>query len=80
LASNHQLSILNELKLIQSKHPQIGLSELLTMATLNGAKALGLEDSIGSFKPGKKPGILLLNGSGIKNGSLTADSKVQRII
>ncbi len=80
LASNHQLSILNELKLIQSKHPQIGLSELLTMATLNGAKALGLQDSIGSFKPEKKPGILLLNGSGINNGSLTADSTVQRII
>ena len=31
------------------------------MATINGAKTLGLEDKIGSFKEGKKADIIIIN-------------------
>lgn len=60
LASNHQLSILAELKILQTYYPMVPLPELLQWATLNGAKALGIQDAFGSFEQGKKPGILLL--------------------
>lgn len=78
LASNHQLSILDELKLIQKNHPQIPLSILLEMATMNGAEALNMDKKIGSFQKGKLPGVLWLKNVNLQTESL-ADSSVQRI-
>ena len=40
----------------------IPLAELVKWATVNGAKALGLEHTIGSVEIGKRPGIVLLEG------------------
>ncbi len=60
LASNHQLSILEELKTIRKYYPAIDKYELLQWATLNGAKALGMEKQLGSFEEGKTPGVLLI--------------------
>lgn len=61
LASNHQLSVLEEIKTLQLHFPHVSLTTLLQAATLNGAKALGMDDVLGSFEKGKKPGILLLD-------------------
>lgn len=61
LASNHQLSVLAELQTIHQRYPQIEKSELLQWATLNGARALELDNVIGSFDVGKKPGVLIIN-------------------
>lgn len=58
LASNHELSIWSEVKMLQQHFPQIALEQLLTWATYNGAKALQMEDRIGSLEPGKRPGIV----------------------
>jgi aminodeoxyfutalosine deaminase len=58
LASNHQLSILSEIKTIQKHYPQIPLTEILQWATLNGAKALGFDMRLGSFEKGKQPGMV----------------------
>jgi len=63
LASNHQLSILAELQTLQRHFPQIEKVELLQWATLNGARALQLDDVLGSFESGKKPGVLILDES-----------------
>lgn len=63
LASNNQLSILAELQTIRRHFPQIATSELLQWATINGARALQLEEVVGSFEPGKKPGVLILDES-----------------
>jgi aminodeoxyfutalosine deaminase len=60
LASNHQLSILAELQTIRKHFPHISTNELLQWATLNGAKALELDDVVGSFEPGKKPGVIVV--------------------
>lgn len=51
LASNDTLSILDEMKFL-SLHHSIPPKTLLTMATLNGAKALGLESNTGQIKEG----------------------------
>ena len=51
LASNDTLSILDEMKFL-SLHHSIPLNTLFTMATINGAKALGLESKTGQIKEG----------------------------
>lgn len=61
LASNHQLSIPEEIKLLQKHFPGIPLDEILQWATLNGARALGCSDQFGSFEKGKKPGLVQWN-------------------
>jgi cytosine/adenosine deaminase-related metal-dependent hydrolase len=60
LASNWSLSIAGEMQTIRKYFPQIPLEEMLQWATINGAKALALDDRIGSFEKGKKPGVVLL--------------------
>ncbi len=52
-ASNHQLSILEEIKTIQQHFSKIKLETLLQWATINGANALGIQDKFGSFEKGK---------------------------
>jgi imidazolonepropionase-like amidohydrolase len=61
LASNWSLSILDEMKTIEKKFPQITLEEMLQWATSNGAKALGIDVQLGSFEKGKKPGVVLIS-------------------
>lgn len=61
LASNWSLNILGEIKTIQKKLPLIPLEEMLRWATINGARALQMESSLGSFEKGKKPGIVSIN-------------------
>lgn len=63
LASNHQLSVWEEIKTLQLHFPHLSLSVLLQAATLNGAKALGMENELGSFEKGKKPGVIVLENT-----------------
>lgn len=68
LASNHQLSILAEMQTLHRHFPSIAIEELFRWATLNGAKALQMENILGSFERGKKPGVVLSKSdlSGLK--------------
>ena len=63
LASNHQLSILAEIKALRGHSPGIRTEQLLGWATINGAKALQLDDILGSFERGKKPGLVLCDAT-----------------
>ena len=65
LASNHQLSIWEEINTLRTHFPHISLSVLLQAATLNGARALGIDDMLGTFEKGKKPGVLLIDNSSL---------------
>ena len=62
LTSNWQLSIWEEIKTIKKYQSYIPLETILTWATLNGAKALGFDDRLGSFEKGKTPGIIHITG------------------
>ncbi len=76
LASNHRLSVLSELVCIKKHYPHLDWARLLTWATLNSARALQMEDIVGTIEPGKKPGIIQLTGlddTGI-------DAQVKRVI
>lgn len=77
LGSNHQLSILEEMKTLHFQ-ADIPFQELLCWATLNGARFLGLDQQLGSFEKGKKPGLNLITG--MKEGTLTPETAIQRIL
>lgn len=79
LASNRELSVLAEMVALQQNFPELDLEELLQWATLNGAKALGIDAIFGSFEPGKKPGINLISGVDLKTLRLNGTSKVKRL-
>src|SRR5690606_6759429 len=80
LASNHQLSILAEMMTLQINFPELKLDELLTWATLNGAKALQIDTNFGSFELGKNPGVNLITGIDFKTMKLTDSSRVKRLV
>lgn len=77
LASNHQLSILEEIKIISKKHALIDTHELIKWATINGAEALGLSEKYGNLEKGKNPGIVLIEN--VKGKSLTENSIVSKV-
>ncbi len=78
LASNRGLSILDELKTLQGAFAWLDTPTLLRWATSNGAKALGLDGELGSFAPGRKPGVVQL--SGLEGGRLAAGTGVKRLM
>jgi aminodeoxyfutalosine deaminase len=80
LASNSRLSILAEMKTLSAMFPETGIEELILWSTLNGAEALGLEDTLGSFDRGKRPGVVLIEQEADNDVVLLPGSKVRRII
>ena len=78
LASNRSLSVLGELKTITGRG-EIPLHTLLKWATINGAKFLGLDEKLGSFEKGKKPGVNLIQEVDFQNMKLTKASTVKRL-
>jgi cytosine/adenosine deaminase-related metal-dependent hydrolase len=52
LASNSSLSLFSEMRELQRKEPWISSREVLEMATINGARAIGRGDSLGKIQPG----------------------------
>lgn len=61
LASNHQLCILSEMNTLKKNFPAISYDQMLPWATINGAKALGIDNQFGSFEKGKQPGLVLID-------------------
>ncbi|MBF0429697.1 MAG: amidohydrolase family protein [Fibrobacteria bacterium] len=52
MACNEDLSLFEEMHMFRSKYPHVDCSEVLKLATVNGARALGMEDSLGKLLPG----------------------------
>lgn len=68
VCSNNNLDMLEEMKIAALLHkvnkldPSIANAQtVLDMATINGAKALGLENEIGSLEKAKKADVVILN-------------------
>ena len=77
---NDDDDLLQEIALSQRLHRVPGLDnrhvtpgELLHMATLGGAKALTLDDHIGSLEPGKRADIVMLNWDRVSYPYLDAE-------
>ncbi len=52
LASNASLSLFSEMRAVRDAQPSLRASEILAMATVNGARALGQADALGRLAPG----------------------------
>ncbi len=66
VASNNNLNLFEEMKIASILHKRespedLDEQEVLDMATINGAKALGLEDKIGSVELDKKADLLVID-------------------
>ena len=60
LASNHDLNLWEEMAFVHQAFPEIAPENILQMATLNGARSIGLEEKLGSLSPGKRAALLFL--------------------
>ncbi len=78
LAGNYFLNPLYEMRLLQKQGKLHDLGYLIEMATLNGAKALGMEDKLGDLSKGKNPGLLHLTG--LEEDNITPKSKTTRLL
>jgi len=78
LASNDTLDMLEELKTIHAHYPDVDLNKSIRWATLNGAKALGLDADLGSIEVGKTPGLVLLKN--MNQLRFTKNVQVERIV
>ena len=78
LAGNWGLSVLDELKTITKHFPAVHLNELLQWATINGAKALQMDEVLGSFEKGKKPGVLIIEQ--LENNKVKEKSTISRLL
>jgi len=70
-ASNNNLNLFEEMhtaallaKLVSEDATALPAADLLMMATLNGAKALGLDHLVGSIEPGKRADLIAVDLSG----------------
>ena len=77
LSSNDELDMVRELYCLQEHFPEVPLEELLEWACRNGARFLGKEDVLGSFAPGSKAGVVLIDH--LQDGRLTAESHSRRL-
>jgi cytosine/adenosine deaminase-related metal-dependent hydrolase len=68
LASNPQLSIWEEMRLVRQDHPRLAPATVLAMATRGGAQCLGVHD-MGELAPGRKSDIIAVEATGITAGN-----------
>ena len=76
LASARKLSMVDNMLLLGD----IPLARLLSYATINGAKALGIEEKKGSLEVGKSPGLVIVEGVDYVTMQLTAEACSHRIL
>jgi cytosine/adenosine deaminase-related metal-dependent hydrolase len=80
-ASHPTLMPMDDILLIQKYHPDIPLNEILTWATLNGARAMNLDASLGSIEVGKRPGLVWIEGvEYMPTLRLKENAKMQRLV
>ena len=80
LASAESLSIFDEMAFVSKSFPSIPPAEILAMATVNGASALGLGDIFGSLTPGKRAAFVYVpvdvsSESGLRQALVNNDFK-----
>lgn len=79
LSSNDSLDMVSELRCLQENFSEVPLGEMLIWACRNGAEFLGKRAILGSIEPGKRPGIVLIDGLS-PEGRLTDASASRRLV
>lgn len=73
LASNPELSIWREMRLLAEDHPSLAPRAIFTMATAGGAATLGLADRLGTLAPGRSARVLAVSGAARLTGAQVFD-------
>lgn len=80
LASNDTNSILDEIQTIMYYFPEFEFSEILSWATINGARALDISQRFGSFEKGKVPGVNLITDFDFQHKKPSKSSIIKRLV
>jgi cytosine/adenosine deaminase-related metal-dependent hydrolase len=80
LASNLSLSVTDEMNSILETAPEVSFDDVLRWATLNGARALGMDKNLGSIETGKKPGLINIPLFDWDLNRITTESRTIRLI
>ena len=78
LSSNDDLDMIQEVRCLQDNFPGVPLSEILSWATIGGARFLGKDGQLGSFEVGKAPGVVFVDNLS-PEGRITPLSTSRRI-
>ena len=78
LSSNDDLDMVKEMYCLHANFPEVPMDEIITWATVNGARFLAKEDAMGSLEAGKRPGIVRINNID-EHGCVTAASSSERV-
>lgn len=78
LASNDSLNLIDEMRAIQNAYSFISFHEMVKWTCINAAKFFKLENKLGSFQKGKRPGIINVTYSDEKK--LNINSNIKKIM
>jgi cytosine/adenosine deaminase-related metal-dependent hydrolase len=70
LASNRELNLWQEMKIVRADHPGIRPSSIFAMATRSGAEALGYGDQMGRLHQGLQASVLAVESPEIKRSEV----------
>ncbi|MDD3859898.1 MAG: amidohydrolase family protein [Bacteroidales bacterium] len=79
IASNTELDVFREIKILSQKYQDLKLIELLQMITSTASDALN-NSEFGRFAVGTKPGIILINNIDLINLKIKDQSYITRIV
>ncbi len=68
LSSNPEVSLWREMHILRQDHPVISDRSIVAMATLGGARALGLEQDYGTLEPGRRAAVLAIAARDVHHG------------
>jgi cytosine/adenosine deaminase-related metal-dependent hydrolase len=77
IASNETLDLWREMRILREDHPGVPPAEIMAMATLGGAAALGREQDFGALAPGRKASFLNVDSQllqGVRNEEQLLDA------
>ncbi len=77
ITSNEALDLWREMRILREDHPGVSSAEIMAMATLGGAAALGREQDFGTLAPGRKAIFLNVDSpllQGVRNEEQLLDA------
>lgn len=79
MASTGGQDIFERMLELQEEPWNLSFSQLIDMATINGALVMGYDEVAGTFSPGAKPGISIIEGADLNKLRLLPVSRLRRL-